>query len=103
MLIEACVAYGVPVPSITWRNSSAVLINDSVTTISSEIVNEGGVLFLKSQLEFCKVEASNVYTCLGENRFGFESANTELSADASRGIDICSNIIIVQKNDKLFG
>jgi len=84
-LVFYCVAYGVPVPSITWRNSSAGLINDSVTTIHSEIVNEGGVLFLKSRLEFCKVEASNVYTCFGENRFGFESANTELIADASRG------------------
>ena len=96
-LVFYCVAYGVPVPIIAWRNSSAGLINDSVTTIHNEIVNEGGVLFLKSRLEFCKVEASNVYKCFGENRFGFESANTELIADSSRGIDICSIIITVLK------
>ena len=76
-------------------NSSAGLTNDSVTTIHSELVNEGGVHFLKSRLEICKVEASNVYTCFGENRFGSESTITELIADASRGIEICSTIITV--------
>jgi len=100
-LVLYCVAYGVPLPSIAWRNSNADLINDSVTTVYNELVNEGGVLFLKSRLEFCKVEANNVYTCFGENRFGFESANTELIADASRGIDICSKIITVPKSAKL--
>jgi len=84
-LVLYCVAYGVPVPSITWRNSSAGLINDSVTKISNELVNVGGVLVLKSQLEICKAETSNIYTCYGENDLGSESANTELIADASRG------------------
>ena len=96
-LVFYCVAYGVPLPSITWRNSSAGLTNDSVTTIHSELVNEGGVNFLKSRLEICKVDSSNVYTCFGENRFGSESTITELIADASRGIEICSTLITVQK------
>ena len=87
-LVLYCVAYGVPVPSITWRNSSAGLVNDSVTTIHSEIVNEGGVLFLKSRLEFCKVGASSNYTCFGENYLGSEAAITELIADSSRGTDV---------------
>ena len=64
---------------------SAGLINDSVTTICNELVNEGGVLVLKSRLEICKAETSSIYTCRGENHLGSESANTELIADASRG------------------
>ena len=84
-LVFYCVAYGFPLPSITWMNSSAGLINDSVTTIYNELVNEGGVLVLKSRLEICKAETSSTYTCRGENHLGSESHNTELIADASRG------------------
>jgi len=84
-LVLYCVAYGFPLPFITWRNSSAGLINDSVTTIYNELVNVGGVLVLKSRLEICKAETSSIYTCYGENDLGSESANTELIADASRG------------------
>ena len=94
-LVFYCVAYGVPLPSITWRNSSAGLASDSVTTIHSELVNEGGVLALKSRLEICKAERSNVYTCFGENHLGSENFSTEVIADASRGTHICSAIITV--------
>ena len=66
-----------------------------MTTIHSELVNEGGVNFLKSRLEICKVDSSNIYTCFGQNRFGSESTITELIADASRGIEVCSTIITV--------
>jgi len=96
-LVFYCVAYGVPVPSITWRNSSAGLINDSVTTVYSEVVNEGGMLFLKSRLEICKAETGNVYTCHGENHLGSENSSTEIIADAYQGIDICYMIITVLK------
>jgi len=89
-LVFYCVAYGVPLPSITWRNSTAGLVNDSVTTVYSELVNEGGVLVLKSRLEICKVGASSNYTCFGENYLGSEAAITELIADTSRGTDISS-------------
>ena len=87
-LVFYCVAYGFPLPSITWMNSSAGLINDSVTTIYNELVNEGGVLVLKSRLEICKVGASSNYTCFGENYLGSEAAITELIADTSRGTNV---------------
>jgi len=87
-LVLYCVAYGFPLPSITWRNSSAGLINDLVTTIYNELVNEGGVLVLKSRLEICKVGASSNYTCFGKNYLGSEAAITELIADTSRGTDV---------------
>jgi len=96
-LVFYCVAYGFPLPSITWRNSSADLANDSVTTVYSELVNEGGVLVLKSRLEICKAETSNVYTCFGENHLGSENSSTEVIADAYQGIDICFRIITVLK------
>ena len=87
-LVFYCVAYGVPLPSITWRNSSAGLASNSVTRVYNEVVNEGGVIVRKSRLEICKAETSNMYTCFGENHLGSESASTEVIADVYRGIDV---------------
>ena len=49
-LILACVAYGDPVPTISWNKGSSELTNSSTVTIYQDVLEIRGVAFMTSIL-----------------------------------------------------
>lgn len=67
-----CVAYGNPVPTISWgRSDISNIHNDSLINalVYSDIVSYGDVMFRKSVLQFCTISSrdSNAYICSATN------------------------------------
>ena len=67
-----CVAYGNPVPTISWaRRGISNINNDSLPNalVYSDIVWYGDVMFRKSVLQFCAITSrdSGEYTCSATN------------------------------------
>ena len=68
-----CMAYGKPVPIITWSRPGYSNLSDIAETtnitIVSEIISHENYTFQKSVLKICgvQVEDSNQYTCTGKN------------------------------------
>ena len=67
-----CVAYGNPVPTISWvRGDISIINNDSLPNalVYSDIVSYGDVMFRKSVLQFCAITARDTgdYTCFATN------------------------------------
>lgn len=74
-----CVAYGQPLPSIVWSRNDIANLSDlssstsnTVAHVYSEVVRYGGIHFLKSILQICKVsvEDDNTYQCIASNNVG---------------------------------
>ena len=74
--VEAvCVAYGNPIPTITWDRPSCPTCTDNLllgagsTTITNQIVNYGDVAFAKSTLYLCGVEKidTGMFRCTAAN------------------------------------
>ena len=65
----ACVAYGDPIPTISWNKGSSRLTNSSEVTIYQEVLNIGGVTLAKSILEICTpgVKDAGQYSCYAED------------------------------------
>jgi len=80
----ACVAYGDPNPSITWKKGDTDLVNDSRVSIFDELFTENEVTFTKSILGLCNAEASDAgqYSCFADNTLGNETAAFTLTVDA---------------------
>ena len=68
-----CVAYGNPVPTVTWSRPGCSDLNDTSGStnikIYSEMVTYENTTFQKSVIQFCtiKAEDSNNYTCTAKN------------------------------------
>ena len=67
-----CVAYGNPVPTVSWaRRGISNINNDSLPNalVYSDIVWYGDVTFRKSVLQFCPITSrdSGKYTCSATN------------------------------------
>ena len=80
-LTLACVAYGDPIPTITWNKGSSQLTNDSEVTIYQEVLNISGLIFAKSILEICALDEGDAgqYSCFAESSTSNDTANFELS------------------------
>ena len=69
-----CMAYGVPLPNITWSSPECDDLSwncnyTSAINVTDLVINYGGVQFRKSVLQFCSVQEldTNVYTCWADN------------------------------------
>ena len=68
-----CIAYGSPIPTVTWSRPGCFDLNDTSETTSiriySEIVTYGNTSFRKSVMRICgiKTEDSNQYACTARN------------------------------------
>ena len=65
-IVLTCVAFGVPNPDISWTANGVTLSNESRITVYSELVEEGGVMFVSSMLEICSVGVDDAgrYSCM---------------------------------------
>ena len=74
--VEAvCIAYGNPVPTITWNKDGCSDISCITNAkMFSEVVTYGDVSFRKSTLQLCNVDGSNTgsYSCSASNGIGGE-------------------------------
>ena len=61
----SCVAFGDPLPNITWSRDSTDLSSDTRITIHEEIVTENTVDFVKSTFQICGIKHSDSdkYSC----------------------------------------
>ena len=86
-LTLACVAYGDPVPTISWNKGSSELTNSSVVTIYQHVLNISGVIVMRSILEICSVDEDDAgqYSCFSENSVSNDTANFELSVTSVAG------------------
>ena len=86
-----CVAYGIPVPTITWSrpgcsNISSTLVDERVS-IFSESMKVENTSFHKSALQLCNVVAGDAssYTCNADNGI---SGNGISSSSFSSSIEV---------------
>ena len=79
-----CVAYGIPIPSISWNNRSTLLRNGSRVTIYEVLLTENGVTFVQSILQLCgAVEAdTGQYSCFTNNTLGNDTAPFDLTVSS---------------------
>ena len=75
-----CVASGYPSPEFSWTMDGDQLANGSQVTIFTDVVSEGGVLFVVSILELCSVtvDDSGMYSCIAANTNGNVSARFDV-------------------------
>ena len=68
-LTLACVAYGDPIPTISWNKGSSRLTNNSAVTIYQEVLSTSGVTLAKSILEICTPGENDAgqYSCFAED------------------------------------
>ena len=78
-----CVAYGDPLPHLSWRKDGVELANGSQIQIYEERVTESGITFIKSILEICSASEADIgqYSCTANNTLGFETTEFELQVN----------------------
>lgn len=69
MIFLTCVAMGTPTPEIFWTFDGVIISSDDTnneTLVHSELVYEGGLIFISSMLEICGVGVSDMgeYSCI---------------------------------------
>ena len=81
--IFLCVAYGYPVPSLTWERDGTPLNTQSRSTIYEEQVVENGLTFVQSILEICSLEQEDTakYNCSAANGLSSASASFDLTVN----------------------
>jgi len=77
----ACVAYGVPQPSIMWSKGAVSLSNSSQISIREQLLNQSGFIYVRSILEICNTNAahSGEYSCTADNGVGNHSISFQLT------------------------
>ena len=72
-VVFTCVAFGDPLPSITWSShSDNVVMNSSRMTVYGGVTFVvDGLIFVRSFLEVCSVEEDDAgnYSCYSDNTF----------------------------------
>ena len=69
--IAVCVGTGFPQPTISWTRNGYQLENDSRITITEEVMEQSGIIFVQSFLEVCSVDFdmdNGLYQCIVTNR-----------------------------------
>ena len=86
--VLTCVAYGVPIPSLTWHRDG-IPLNTSLARVMEKVVveTEKRIPALMSILELCEVVNSNesTYSCVAENVNGSDVVNTEITVSSTQG------------------
>ena len=79
----ACVAYGVPQPSVMWSKGTGTvsLSNSSQISIREQLLNQSGFIYVRSILEICNTNAahSGEYSCTADNGVGNHSISFQLT------------------------
>ena len=83
-ILFTCVGYGGESTSVSWKKGDASLVNDSRTTITNDLITEGGVTFLQSVLEICSTEVGQ-YSCTADNGVGNDTAMFTLTVTQAGG------------------
>jgi len=97
-VLLTCVAYGVPLPSLSWsRNGSFLSLNDSHVTVYPQVVADSGsgVVFMKSIVKLCRSQLTDagIYSCSAENELGMHNFSFQVTIIHVEGK---SNIIFAQ-------
>ena len=92
-LTVGCVAYGDPLPHLSWRKDGVELANGSQIQIYEERVTESGITFIKSILEICSASEADIgqYSCTANNTLGFETAEFELQVNTEGRFLYCDS------------
>ena len=79
-----CVAYGIPIPSISWNNRSTLLRNGSRVTIYEGLLTENGVTFVQSILHLRAASEADTgqYSCFTNNSLGNDTASFDLTVSS---------------------
>ena len=95
-LTFTCVAYGVPLPTISWSQGGVIITNDTDTrvTIYNEEIEERGLVFYQSILEICSAELtdSGVYSCSADNGISNDSVSFEIRVE---GKSVLDNVVVM--------
>ena len=84
-VLLTCVAYGDPIPNLTWSKDGEELSNTSRISLFSSILEEGGLQYPQLTLEICasELEDAGTYTCTAANENGTDSSYLELTVERS--------------------
>ena len=80
----ACLAYGIPLPTITWTKSGTPLSNNSdanrIMVLEGDIT-ESGITLIRSYLQICSVRPSDggEYSCVADNSIANATSNFEIN------------------------
>ena len=87
-LILTCVAYGEPMPEISWSASEGVIYNSSRVRVYSNVIEENGVEFVYSSLEICSVTAEDEgrYWCAASSSQGIAVVDFEVTVSPGEGM-----------------
>ncbi len=88
----SCVAYGDPLPAITWQRRTGMVVTDLENTTSTEITNEildiNEAQFVQSILLVCSDELNTtaVYSCIASNALGSVNDSFVVTVEAVEGM-----------------
>lgn len=79
-VLLTCVAYGLPLPTLTWSKAGNNVTNG---TVHNNMVVKSGVTFVRSILQLCNttVADSGQYTCTAHNEITITSTNFNLNVE----------------------
>lgn len=105
-LLLSCVAYGVPLPAVSWSKNGSTLENNTQITILEELVaasdpnfatyehlvNRSGAMFVRSiiQIRSIRLIDSDHYSCSADNGFTNDTSSSfEVVVEGKSAFDDC--------------